>query len=78
MRERVYPPHSPCAAGAASVIGGVKVEEDKPREEAEDKLFDDLGHLVAPDAAVVDVEGDHGHGASERHQADRHPVVQAC
>ena len=54
---------------------GVELHEDDPGEAAEEDLLDEGGNLGASEAAEVDIQRDHGHGAREGDQADGHAVV---
>ena len=81
------PPADPAPASAVSPVSlpialvdlverGVKVQEDEAGEVAEDDVFDEAGDGVASHPAVVDVQGDDGHGRSKGHQTDGHTVVK--
>jgi hypothetical protein len=54
------------------------VNEPLPGQIVENISFYDVRNLCSALTSVVNVQGDDGHRARERDEADRHAVVQAC
>ena len=53
-----------------------KFAENSPWKVVENITFDDIRNFGSSLTSMVDVQGDDGHGACERHQANGHAVVQ--
>lgn len=56
----------------------LEAEEKYFGQLVEDEGLDARRHPRAPDAPVMEVQRDDGQGRGERHQADAHPVIEAC
>ena len=65
-----------CTAAKQKQERGHGQKEALPREIVEDVFFDDIRHFGTPLASVMNVEGDDGHGAGERDEADGDSIVQ--
>ncbi len=53
------------------------LNKDDPGKKAEEYRLHFGGHFSTAKTTVVNVEGDHRHGAGKGHKADGHSVVEA-
>ena len=60
----------------AGHLGWIKVKEESLGHVTQNDRLDSFGDLVSAVSPMVNVQRDHGEGAGEGHQANRHTVVQ--